>query len=170
MPVDIRALTSPDRTAKEDPMYKDEKKTVRLLILQGVPASGKTTAAKQLQAAEPGVWKRVSRDDLRIMLDDYVFSKENEAHVIKIRNLLIVGFLEAGYNVIVDETCAAPGSVEKIKKVVEGAFLDVLVEVRRFDVTLETALARNAARSGHARVPDDVITRMYHQLYTEGHT
>lgn len=39
----------------------------KLLVLKGLPASGKSTYAKEL--VNKG-WKRVNKDDLRAMIDD----------------------------------------------------------------------------------------------------
>ena len=53
-------------------MHKD--KMSKLLILKGLPASGKTTEAKRLVIEEN--FKRVSKDDLRAMIDNSKWSKE----------------------------------------------------------------------------------------------
>ena len=46
--------------------------------MRGLPGSGKSTYCKELQAKNPGKYKRVNRDLLREMLDCGVWSKENE--------------------------------------------------------------------------------------------
>lgn len=73
-------------------------------MLQGLPASGKTTWAKDLLKREPGKWKRINKDDLRAMLDDGKWSKTNEALVIEARNALVKLSLSHGFNVIIDDT------------------------------------------------------------------
>ena len=58
-----------------------------LFMLKGLPASGKTTRAKQM--VELGV-KRVNRDELRLMVDSGVYNKDNERLIRKIaENTLI---------------------------------------------------------------------------------
>ena len=47
----------------------------KLLILKGLPASGKSTYAKELVSKG---WKRVNKDDLRSMIDGGKWSKKNE--------------------------------------------------------------------------------------------
>ena len=62
----------------------------QVIILRGLPASGKSTYAKSLVKANPNNYKRINRDDMREMLDGYHFSKSNEKFVKKLRDWLIV--------------------------------------------------------------------------------
>lgn len=70
----------------------------KLIVTRGLPASGKTTLAKKSGLL------RVNRDDLRAMLHDGVYSKENEKVVRRMRNKLVSTALLAGQDVIVDDT------------------------------------------------------------------
>jgi len=54
---------------------------MKVLILKGLPASGKSTYAKELVAK--GNWKRINKDDLRAMLDCSKWSKANEKFVLQ---------------------------------------------------------------------------------------
>lgn len=38
-------------------------------MLKGLPASGKSTYAKELVLKSPGKYKRINKDDLRAMVD-----------------------------------------------------------------------------------------------------
>ena len=58
----------------------------KLLMLRGLPASGKSTYAKEL--ADKG-WIRVNKDDLRAMLNNSNWSKGNEKRVLKLRDDII---------------------------------------------------------------------------------
>ncbi len=52
-----------------------------LLMLKGLPASGKSTYARKLVAdsqSHKRKWKRANKDDLRAMIDDSNWSKTNE--------------------------------------------------------------------------------------------
>ena len=53
----------------------------KVLVLKGIPASGKSTYAKQLVKDNPGMYKRINRDDLRHMLDGYKMTNANEKFI-----------------------------------------------------------------------------------------
>ena len=50
----------------------------KILILRGLPASGKSTFARKLLNENPNAWKRLNKDELRAMLDDSIHSPANE--------------------------------------------------------------------------------------------
>jgi predicted kinase len=50
----------------------------KVILCVGIPASGKTTWAKEQVKNGGGKWKRVNKDDLRAMVDCGQFSKSNE--------------------------------------------------------------------------------------------
>jgi len=100
-----------------------------LLVLMGLPGSGKSTYAKELVAKG---WKRVNKDDIRAMIDNSKWSKENESDVQKVEVAIAVGFLNAGKNVIVDDTNF--GWEDKWKGVAEK--MGIKFEVKFFDVPL----------------------------------
>ncbi len=87
----------------------------KVIILKGLPASGKSTWAKQRLAAEPGAYKRINKDELRAMLDDSHWSKGNERFVLRLRDHLIVAALEDGKHVIVDDTNLHPKHEQQIR-------------------------------------------------------
>lgn len=63
---------------------------ITVTILKGIPASGKSTWARQMLDEHPGMYKRINKDDLRAMLDNSYWSKGNEAFVLKVRDILII--------------------------------------------------------------------------------
>lgn len=128
----------------------------KVLLLKGLPASGKTTYAKELVAKG---WKRVNKDDLRAMLDDSVWSKSNEKLVLNLRDLIIVEALSAGKNVVVDDTNLAPFHQDNIQKLI--ASFNPVFEVKFFDTPLATCLERDAARD--KPVGRKVINDMHEQ-------
>ncbi|MHB8483845.1 MAG: AAA family ATPase, partial [Nitrospiria bacterium] len=75
----------------------------RIFFLKGLPGSGKTTWAKEYVRSHPGA-KRINKDDLREMLNDGVFSRDNENSVLKARNHLAALYLKEGCDVIIDDT------------------------------------------------------------------
>jgi len=61
----------------------------KITMTRGLPASGKTTWSKDF-VKKHNNWKRVSKDDLREMLDCSVFSRANEKMIIDLRNQIIL--------------------------------------------------------------------------------
>ena len=137
----------------------------KILILQGLPASGKSTYAKELMTREPGKWKRINKDLLREMFDFSVWSERGEAIVIQNRNNLIYQFIRDGYNVIIDDTNFAPKHVTVISTIAETIKstdnIDVEVEVKFIDTPLIECLERDKHRE--KSVGQKVILKMYNQ-------
>lgn len=128
-----------------------------LMILQGLPASGKTTHARQL--VEQGNWIRVNKDDLRKMMDNGVHSKANEGRVLRIRDQIVIDALAKGKNVVVDDTNFNKFHVETLYAL--GTKMGAEVHLRFIDTPLETCLKRNATRPEEERVPSNVIQEMH---------
>lgn len=129
-------------------------KNPKLLCLRGLPGSGKTTYAREL--AQKG-WVRVNKDDLRAMLNDGKFSKQNESYVIALRDEIIISSLVHGKNVVVDDTNLDPKHLIAFESIA-GEFLSDF-EIRFFDVDVKECIRRNRLRD--KPVPDKVIYQMY---------
>ncbi len=129
-------------------------KNPKLLCLRGLPGSGKTTYAKEL--ANKG-WVRVNKDDLRAMLNNSKFSKQNESYVIALRDEIIISSLVQGKNVVVDDTNLDPKHLIAFESIA-GEFLSDF-EIRFFDVDVKECIRRNALRE--KPVPEKVIYTMY---------
>jgi len=128
------------------------------MFLRGLPASGKSTFAKDFVDRNPG-WLRINKDDLRLMLHNSKWSKDNEKQVLLVRDSMIIGALSRGYSVIVDDTNFASQHITNIQLIAEDYKADF--EVKDFDVSLEECLKRNSERM--PRVPDRVILDMYNK-------
>lgn len=131
-------------------------------VLRGLPGSGKSTWAKELLKKEPSRFKRVNRDDLRVMLDDGIWTKEDEVFTVSVQNKIVKDALSEGYDVILDNTHLVPAVLKKIHKLAESVG-DVKVIERTFNVSVEECLRRNSLREGKARVPDKVILDLARQ-------
>lgn len=125
----------------------------KLLVLRGLPASGKSTYANELVGKG---WKRVNKDDLRAMIDCGRWSRENETQIKAIEDMMVNTFLELGFNVVVDNTNYAWESHFKVIANNHGAEF----EIKDFDTSVHECVRRDALR-GDKSVGADVIWNMY---------
>lgn len=137
----------------------------KVIILRGLPASGKSTYARNLLDENPGAYKRLNKDELRAMLDNNHHTTHNEKFIEKVRDLMMVEALLDGKHVIVDDTNLSERPVERIKNVVKKFNADhsqqVQFEIKKMNVSLEECLERDKSRE--KRVGEDVINRMHRQ-------
>jgi predicted kinase len=84
----------------------------KLLMLKGLPGSGKTTWAKEYINKDfiPNT-KRVNNDELRAMLDNSKWSKQNEKFIDEMREHIICETLRDGKDIIVDNLNLHPKHV-----------------------------------------------------------
>lgn len=129
----------------------------KVMILSGLPASGKSTYAKQL--VDMFGWKRINKDDLRAMVDNSKWSEKNEKLIVKLRNDLLLRFLQDGYSVVIDDTNFAKTHVDTIKEICAGELVEC--EVLFFDTPLYECIERDAKRE--KQVGKKVIIKMYNQ-------
>jgi len=133
----------------------------KVIILKGLPASGKSTWAKEMLDKHPGMYKRINKDDLRAMLDNLKWSGDNEKFVVALRDYIIIESLKAGKHVIVDDTNFHEKHETRIKQIVEENKLNATVKVRFFPIELKDAIEYDLKRPNS--VGAKVITDMYNQ-------
>jgi predicted kinase len=135
----------------------------KILILRGLPASGKSTYAKKILTDNPHAWKRLNKDELRAMLDDSAHTPANEQFVNRIRDILLMEALKARKNVIIDDTNLTEKPIEQItqvaKKYTEQSGIQVHIEIKDIVTPLEECLKRDALRE--KKVGSEVIMQMY---------
>ncbi len=78
--------------------------TLKLIVTQGLPASGKTTWAKEYLQNHPQT-ANLCKDDLRLQM---AASKKREKHTLQVRDLLTEYYLAQGYSVIWSDTNLNP--------------------------------------------------------------
>jgi predicted kinase len=132
----------------------------KVYMTLGLPASGKTTWAKQKLDKTPNMIKRINKDDLRAMLDNSYWSKGNEKFVLEVRDTLIMAALENGKHVIVDDTNLHPKHEIHIRELVKGLAEVEIVDFRQ--VTPEICIERDRKRPNS--VGEKVIRQMYAQF------
>jgi len=132
----------------------------KVLILQGLPASGKSTYAQEILLKEPGRWVRVNKDSLREMAHASYWSKGNEKFILKLRDIIILMALEEGKHVIVDDTNFS-SHIEDIRKLVKGK-AEVKVNNSFLEIPVEECIKRDLKRVNS--VGKDVILQMYNNF------
>lgn len=136
---------------------------LKVILTRGLPASGKSTWAKEEVAKDPTNWKRVNRDSIRRMMDNYAKLNQDEKMLEQIRDNLILIFLQANKNVIVDDVNLSARHERHISQLVKDI---ATVEIKEFmDVPLGELLRRNAYRPEEERVPNHVIKKLAKQFY-----
>ncbi|MDG4792114.1 AAA family ATPase [Micromonospora sp. WMMD1102] len=144
----------------------------RLLVTRGLPGSGKSTFARRWVAENPTGRYRVNRDDLRAMGHDSTHVKAGkdspgtERIIVAARNAMVMSLLRRGVDVIVDETCLPDKTLHSLRQFAgrAGATFEV-VDFRH--VPVEVCIARDAQRTGTARVGEDVIRGMWERHLAE---
>lgn len=126
----------------------------------GLPASGKSTWAKNKVDKSPHNIKRVNKDELCAMLDNSYFSKGNEKFALDIQDSIIKAALENGKNVIIDNTHLELDHETRIRELIRGLAVLEVIDFR--DVPLETCIKRDLKRINS--VGEKVIRDMYNQF------
>ena len=129
-----------------------------LIVLRGVPGSGKSHFAHKLAAAFAATY--LSTDAIRAELSGSEGDQSRNREVFPLLDARVAAALRAGDSVVVDATNTDPGRMRFWSQLAAatGAELTVL----RIDVPLQVALARNAARE--RVVPEQAIIEMARQL------
>jgi len=143
----------------------------KIVLTRGCPASGKSTWAKEKVNDSNGSYKRINRDDLRVMLDPdgkggYNFSKSNEKFVTVAQDALILKALENGKHVILDDTNFGDSVYNRVKELTKGLNVKIEINDSFCDVPLDELIRRDNKRANG--VGKDVIMKFYNKhLYKE---
>ncbi|GHG11702.1 MULTISPECIES: phosphatase domain-containing protein [Streptomyces] len=117
-------------------------------VMTGLPASGKTTAARALQERSEGRMRRVNLDDLRTMLDLPSGDRRSRAHeqtVLDIQDVAVRGAVDDGFDVVVDNTHLTPHIPRRLKAALTGR--EATFVVHDFTtVPTDECVRRDAAR------------------------
>jgi predicted kinase len=129
----------------------------KVLVLVGLPASGKSTFANELLLKEPGQWVRSNKDLLREMAHASRWSGSNEKFILKLRDQITLMALEDNRNVIIDDTNFGH-HIDHIRELVKG-LAEVEVNDSFLQVSVEECIRRDAKRS--KPVGKGIILEMY---------
>jgi predicted kinase len=140
-------------------------KKLKLLILSGIPGSGKSTWARKFIKTNSKEWIVVNRDSIRNMLGVY-WIPNREGLVTIIEKNMITSALSEGYNVIIDATNLNPKTIAKWNELV-AKFDNVEIETKKFNISLRKAIFRDWKRGllGGRKVGRKVIKKFYYKNY-----
>ncbi len=117
-------------------------------VMTGLPASGKTTAARGLQVESGGRMRRVNLDDLRAMLDipepERGRSYAHEQTVLAIQDAAVRAAVDGGFDVVVDNTHLTRHIPKRLKATVAGSATFVVHDFT--DVPVEECVRRDGER------------------------
>lgn len=156
---------------------------IQILILQGIPASGKSTFAQQYKFPNDNLTIIIERDIIRETLFDctrseYKYTKSREKAVTDKQREHISIALKKGYNIIISDTNLNRKNLGSLKGYInnQASLLKVTTNIttRILDVPLADCMKRNQKRQ-HT-VPESVLIRMQQDLrkiqgkYVHDHT
>lgn len=141
----------------------------KVFMYVGIPACGKSTAAKAEIAKNPDGWARINNDDIRAMLNGSVWSSDYEKFITDTRNYLIKEALRRGKDVIIDNLNLNRKHFDDVVKIAKGLNRDIQVIEKSFYIELEEAIERDAKRTGSAHVGEAVIKKWWKESGGKGH-
>ena len=147
----------------------------KVIICQGLPASGKSTWAKKWTSEDPKHRVRFNRDDVRNMLGAYwVPSRENIIN--KIYDSFMNEAMLAGYDIVIDNMNLNDKTIKEIEDNVNEfnewiklSPIDIHydIEYKKFlNVPLEELISRDSKRDNPIgeKVIKDLYTRYFKKL------
>ena len=129
----------------------------KVIILQGCPAAGKSTWAREFVKGKKD-WVIVNRDSIREGRGDY-WIPEQEKFISELEVFHIRKALEYGLNVIIDATNLNPTTLAKWDAIAKEFSAEV--EIKSFDIPLDEAIRRDSERS--RSVGEKVIRDFYNR-------
>ena len=141
----------------------------RIILTRGIPASGKSTWAKQEVLKDPEHSIRINRDDLRNMCGKY-WVPAREHYIEACKGLILISAMNFQFDtIIIDEMNLNPKESGKLKgeiAMVNNAFKagqdKYVVEVKDFtNVPLDVCLERDSKRENP--IGEDVIRGIFNK-------
>jgi len=134
----------------------------RIILMIGVPGSGKTTLAQKI--AEKG-WKYINADSIRLELYGNAAEQGDKDEVFALFFTRLEELMLEGVDVIIDNTNLNPKQRKPILERCEKfGYADI--QLWLLDIPLEICLERN--RSRDRIVPEDIISNMFMELNKSG--
>lgn len=135
----------------------------RFIICRGLPASGKSTWAKEWVLEDPKHRVRINQDDIRLMLGKY-WVPAREPLVGAIQQEAVIAAMNFGVDIVIDNTNLNKKVVDAYIKVA-NKFKYIVEYEDFFNVSLGECIRRNEIRNASlpkdAQIADTVIVSMY---------
>lgn len=136
---------------------------LKIIMLKGLPGSGKSTWAKEFVSKNPG-YVRVNKDSLREMMASYRPGKDEDL-ILGWRDHFVVRALASKRGVIVDDTNFHPKHEARLKDIARQAQghlnQPVGFEIRTFQTPLDQCIANDLKR------PDSVGEKVIRKMWRE---
>lgn len=136
----------------------------KLIICRGLPASGKSTWAKEWVMRDPEHRVRINQDDIRLMLGKY-WIPSREKLVQHIQEEAIIEALLNDCDIVIDNTNLNKEVIDNYRALVITYGNHEIVYEDFFNVSLGECLRRNAIRNASLpkdmQIADEVIVGMY---------
>lgn len=129
----------------------------KILILRGLPASGKSTFCADFIKKNP-TYKRMSRDLFREMLLDASYGQDIEKFITIQSEIMLEALLRRHYNVIIDNVNLSQKYCNDILEIAQKVG-DVQVEEKFFDTPLKECIERDSKRE--KKVGEKIIQSFY---------
>lgn len=130
----------------------------KMIVLIGLPASGKSTYAKEFLLNNPS-YRRVNKDSIRSMVNFSVWTHQGEILIQNIRDAIIFEILDAGYDVVIDDTNLQQVHIDRFIHI--AAQYNITIEFKYFDISIDECIRRDTTRDMQSRVGEKVIRRLW---------
>ena len=144
----------------------------RIILTRGIPASGKSTWAKQEVLKDPEHSIRINRDDLRNMCGKY-WVPTREKYITACKGTILINAINFKFDtIIIDEMNLNPkenGYLKGIVSMMYDTFKDnndkYIIEIKDFtNVPLDVCLERNSKRENP--IGENVIRGIFNKYQT----
>lgn len=133
---------------------------MKIILVRGIPASGKSTWARQWAEEDPEHRVRICRDDIRESLGKY-WVVSREPLVREIKGSMIYHALDYGYDIVIDDMNLNPLDVKFVEKIVQS-YPGTTIEFKDFlDVPLNECIKRDKDRG--EKVGTLVLTSIFNR-------
>jgi len=118
----------------------------KILMMRGLPASGKTTYARELVEKEGYI--RINKDDIRSqLLANKEWDSKLERLVVKVEKEIARTILEKGYNLVVDDTNLPYKYEDYWRSLADGYKCKFEIKDMMWTVSMEECILRSSFRS-----------------------
>lgn len=144
----------------------------KIILTRGIPASGKSTWAKQEVLKDPEHSVRINRDDLRNMCGKY-WVPERESYIKACKGTILINAINFKFNtIIIDEMNLNPkenGYLKGMISMMNDTFKDnndkYIIEIKDFtNVPLDICLERDSKRENP--IGEEIIRGIFNKYQT----